>query len=114
MIGCNTSHNLDSNSNSNPITNHHQYGMIFVAHTKLIIVDLGYCDCCFVPPTQTAPKYRPTVSGYNYCPDYVMDYFDRGTPLHELCANKSVTVELLQWMHTCNPDAAREKNNVSM
>ena len=33
--------------------------------------------------------------------------------MHVLCGNKSVTAELLQCMHTYNPDAAKEKNKVS-
>ena len=33
--------------------------------------------------------------------------------MHVLCANKSVTAELVQCMHTLNPDAAKEKDQVS-
>ena len=33
--------------------------------------------------------------------------------MHILCSNESVTAELLQCMHTLNPDAAMEKGEVS-
>ena len=31
--------------------------------------------------------------------------------MHKLCPNESVTLELLQCMHACNPDAAKEKES---
>ena len=34
------------------------------------------------------------------------------TPLHILCANKSVTVEMIKALHALHPAAAGEKDNV--
>ena len=34
------------------------------------------------------------------------------TPLHNLCGNKSVTLEMMQALHALHPAAAGEKSNV--